>query len=107
MNNQIIEGLVDLGIFSSKSLSKEEYEKLSNEVQDSSFIYLKGTSSDAWTDNPEWFQQINTKNLSNDEINLLLKISQAKNIKTIKNISLFFLIITIISLVVTFFAFIA
>lgn len=104
MNNQIIEGLVGLGIFSSTSLSKEEYEKLSNENQDKSFMYLKGTNLDGWSDNLEWFKQIDTKNLSENEIKLLLKISQTKNIKTIKNVLLFYLGLTIVSLIIALFA---
>lgn len=103
MNNQIIEGLINLGIFNSKSISKSEYEKLSKDNTDTSFIYLHGKSDDNFADNPEWFKQVDTNNLSENEISLLLKINQAQNIKTIKNVLLFYFGITITCLIIALF----
>ena len=103
MNNQITEGLISLGIFGSKSISESDYQKLSKESADSRFIYLSGKSEDGFAGNPEWFKQVDTNNLSENEISLLLKISQAQNIKTIKNVLLFYFGITITCLIIALF----
>ena len=103
MNNQIVEGLISLGIFSSKSISESDYQKLSKENADSRFVYLSGKCDDGLAGNPEWFKQVDTNNLSESEICLLLKISQAQNIKTIKNVLLFYFGITITCLIIALF----
>lgn len=103
MNNQIVEGLISLGIFSSKSISESDYQKLSKENADSRFVYLSEKSDDGLAGNPEWFKQVDTNNLSENEINLLLKISQAQNIKTIKNVLLFYFGITVVCLLIAIF----
>ena len=103
MNNQIVEGLISLGIFGWKSILKSDYQKLSKENTDSRFIYLSGKSEDGFAGNPEWFKQVDTNNLSENDINLLLKISQAQNIKTIKNVLLFYFGITVICLLIAIF----
>lgn len=103
MNNQIVEGLINLGIFNSKSISESDYQKLSKENTDSRFVYLKGKIEDGLAGNPEWFKQVDTNNLSENEINLLLKISQTQNIKTIKNVLLFYFGITIACLLIVIF----
>lgn len=103
MNNQIIEGLIGLGVFDSKSISESDYQRLSKENTDSRFIYLRGKSEDGLAGNPEWFKQVDTNNLSENEINLLLKISQAQNIKTIKNVLLFYFGITVVCLIIALF----
>ena len=42
MNNKIIEDLVELGIYNSKTLSEEDYNKLSKDNINGSLMYITG-----------------------------------------------------------------
>lgn len=103
LTNKIINDLIELEIYQSKSLSKEEYEKLSNNKNDNK-IYLSGSyNNDIDNEFTKYYKEINTNGLTIEEIELQLSIERTKNIKAIKNMIIFFVIITVISLICLFF----
>lgn len=100
--NKTINDLVEFGIFQSKPLSKEEYEKLSN--NNSNKIYLSGSyNNDLDNEFTNYYKEIDTNGLTIEEIELQLSIERTKNIKLIKNMIIFFFILTVISLICLFF----
>lgn len=102
MNNEIIKELVELGIYDSKNLSEEEYNNLSKSNTNSSLIYITGYYEGDNDDSNKYFKEIDTKGLTVEDIKLQLEIDKAKNIRSIKNMVMFFVVITVISLVVMF-----
>lgn len=104
MNNKIIEELVELEIYKSKSLDKEQYEKLSKDNTDNSKIYIAGSYNDD-VDNElnKYYKEIDTNGLSIEEVKLQLDINKTKNIKSIKNMITFFAVVTVIGLICLFF----
>lgn len=102
MNNEIIKELVELGIYDSKNLSEEEYNNLLKSNTNSSLIYITGYYEGDNDDSNKYFKEIDTKGLTVEDIKLQLEIDKAKNIRSIKNMVMFFVVITVISLVVMF-----
>ena len=102
MNNKIIEDLVELGIYSSKTLSEEDYNNLSKNNTNSSLIYISGHYEGCNDANDKYFKEIDTKGLTLDNVRLQLEIDRTKNIKSIKSMITFFVVITVIALVSMF-----
>ena len=103
MNNKIIEDLVELGIYNSKILSEEDYNNLSKNNANDSLIYIAGHYGGGNEDYNKYFKEIDTKGLTTDDVRLQLEIDKTKNIKSIKSMVTFFVVITIIALVAMFF----
>ena len=103
MNNKIIEDLVELGIYNSKILSEEDYNNLSKNNTNDSLTYIAGHYEGGNEDYNKYFKEIDTKGLTPDDVRLLLEIDRTKNIKSIKSMITFFVVITVIALVAMFF----
>ena len=100
MNNKIIEDLVELGVYTSKSLQKEEFEELSAINTDNSLLYITGSYNDDYdNENNRYYKEIDTKGLSIEEVKLQLDIERTKNIKSVKSMTTFFVILTVIALI--------
>ena len=103
MNNKIIEDLVELGIYNSKTLSEEDYNNLSKNNTNSSLTYITGHYEGGNDDYNKYFKEIDTKGLTPDDVRLQLEIDRTKNIKSIKSMVTFFVVITVIALISAFF----
>ena len=103
MNNKIIEDLVELGIYNSKTLSEEDYNNLSKNNTNSSLTYITGHYEGGNSNYNKYFKEIDTKGLTYDDVKLQLEIDRTKNIKSIKSMVTFFVVITVIALIVAFF----
>ena len=103
MNNEIIEDLVELGIYNSKTLSEDEYNKLSKNNTNSSLIYITGRYVGGNDDYNKYFKEIDTKGFTLDDVKLQLEIDRTKNIRSIKSMVKFFVVLIVISLIVMFF----
>ena len=89
MKKQTIDGLIELGIFTAEYLSKDKYESLSqNDIQ-------FGDENEA-----KLYKQIDTKGLTEEEVKLLLEIDRTKNIRSIKTMAIFFVVLTLISIAI-------
>lgn len=103
MNNKIIEDLVELGIYKSKTLSEEDYNKLSQDKTNDSFMYITGYYEGGNEDYNKYFEEIDTNGLTQEDVKLQLEIDRTKNIRSIKSMVTFFVVLTVISLIVMFF----
>lgn len=104
INEKKIDDLVEFGIYKSRSLEKEEYEKLSANNSDKSKIYITGSySNDAENDLMKYYKEIDTNGLSTEEVMLQLDIEKTKIIKSIKSMMIFFVVVIVISLICIFF----
>lgn len=103
MNNKIIEDLVELGIYNSKTLSEDDYNNLSKNNTNDSLTYITGHYEGGNEDYNKYYKEINTKGLTEEEVKLQLEIDRTKNIRSIKSMVTFFVIITVIGMIVMFF----
>ena len=103
MNNKIIKDLVELGIYNSKTLSEEDYNKLSKDNTNGTLMYITGHYEGGNEDYNKYYKEIDTKGLTTDDVRLQLEIDKTKNIKSIKSMVTFFVVITVITLIVAFF----
>ena len=92
MSENIIEGLIELGIFDSKFLSEDGYIEAIKNNNDTNTVYIQCNYGG---------KQVNTKGLTNDDIQLLLNIDKTKNIRSIKRMITFFVILTSISIIIS------
>lgn len=99
MSNKILEELVRLGIYSSKMLSEEDYNKLLQTKPNNSLIYISGRYDGVIEERSKYFKEINTNGLTPDDVKLQLEIDKIKMIKSIKNMLTFFIITTIIGFI--------
>ena len=102
MNNKVIENLVELGIYNSKTLTKKEYDELSNNNADKTLIYISGYYEGVNKESSRWFKEVNTNNMTIDDIKLQLEINRTKNIKAVKNMVTFFVAFAVITSIITF-----
>lgn len=91
MNRDIIDGLVELEVFGSKFLSEDDYTNAPKDDNNTDIIYVPCSYGG---------KQIDTKGLTNEEIKLLLEIDRTKNIRSIKKMAIFFVVLTLISIVI-------
>ena len=103
MNNKIIEDLVELGVYNSKTLTEEEYNSLSKGNMDDSLVYIVGNYESGNEDYSKYYKEINTNGLTGEDVKLQLEIDRTKNIRSIKSMVTFFVVITVISMIVMFF----
>ena len=103
MNNKIIEDLVELGIYNSKTLSEEDYNNLSKNNTNSSLTYITGHYEGGNEDYNKYYKAINTKGLTEKDVKLQLEIDRTKNIRSIKSMVTFFVVITVIGMIIMFF----
>lgn len=103
MNNKIIEDLVELGIYNSKTLSEDDYNKLSKDNTNGSLMYITGHYGGCNEDYNKYYKEINTNNMTDEDVKLQLEIDRTKNIRSIKSMLTFFVVITIIGMIVMFF----
>lgn len=103
MNNKIIEDLVELGIYNSKTLTEEEYNSLSKGNTDDSLVYIVGNYESGNEDYSKYYKEINTNGMTDEDIKLQLEIDRTKNIRSIKSMVTFFVVITVIGMIVMFF----
>lgn len=103
MNNKIIEDLVELGIYNSKTLTEEEYNSLSKGNTDDSLVYIVGNYESGNEDYSKYFKEINTNGFTNEDVKLQLEIDRTKNIRSIKSMITFFVVITVIGMIIMFF----
>ena len=103
MNNKIIEDLVELGIYNSKTLSEEDYNNLSKNNTNSSLTYITGHYEGGNDDYSKYYKEINTKGLTEEDVKLQLEIDRTKNIRSIKSMITFFVVITVIGMIIMFF----
>lgn len=99
MKQKIIDKLIEIDLFGKTSVSEEEFNKHS-EIEDNFLYYTTKFDCGNGTVETEYWR-IDTKDLTPEEIDLLLKIDQTKNIRTIKNVAIFFVILTVISLIIS------
>lgn len=92
MNSKIVEGLLELGLYTYEPLQKEEYEAKSTEETDK--IYITGKDDSGY----QWYREVDTKGLSTEEIKLLLEIDRTQNVRKIRKSVTFFVVLTIISI---------
>lgn len=97
MNIQIMQDLIDLNIFTSKAVTEQEYQNALNGEKNTRYIYRENVNSEGH----KWFERVDTNNLSEQEIQLLLVTTKTKNIRTIKNVAIFFAVLTAISLAIS------
>lgn len=97
MNKQIIQDLIDLNIFKSKAIAEKEYMQAINKEKDSRYLYRENINSEG----RKWYEQVDMNNLSDQEIKMLLNTSKAKDIHTIKNAAIFFVALSIMSMVMS------
>ena len=102
MNTNIILDLVELGIYSLKTLSEDEYNDRPKNDTNNSLIYLTQKYEGPNGEPVLYYKEIDTKGLTPDELNLKLQIVQTKYAKSTKNMIKFFVIITVISMIITF-----
>lgn len=98
MNNKIIEDLVEMGIYNSKTLTEESFKNLSNNNSNDSLLYISGNYGNN-NESSNYYKEINTNNLTIEEIKLQLDINRTKYIKSIKNMITFFTVITVIGII--------
>ena len=103
MNNKIIEDLVELGIYNSKTLSEEDYNKLSKDNTNGTLMYITGHYEGGNEDYNKYYKEINTNSMTDEDVKLQLEIDRTKNIRSIKSMVTFFVIITVIGMIVMFF----
>ena len=103
MNNKIIEDLVELGVYNSKTLTEEEYNSLSKGNTDDSLVYIVGNYESGNEDYSKYYKEINTNGMTDEDIKLQLEIDRTKNIRSIKSMITFFVVITVIGMIVMFF----
>ena len=103
MNNKIIEDLVELGVYNSKTLTEEEYNSLSKGNTDDSLVYIVGNYESGNEDYSKYFKEINTNGFTNEDVKLQLEIDRTKNIRSIKSMITFFVVITVIGMIIMFF----
>lgn len=103
MNNKIIEALVELGIYNSKTLSEEDYNKLSKDNTNESLMYITGHYEGGNEDYNKYYKEINTNGMTDEDVKLQLEIDRTKNIRSIKSMVTFFVVITVIGMIVMFF----
>lgn len=92
MNRDIIDGLVELEVFDSKFLSEDDYTNAPKDDNNTDIIYVPCSYGG---------KQIDTKGLSNEEIRLLLEIDRTKNIRSTKKMVAFFVVLAVISVIIT------
>lgn len=100
MNNNVIDELIELEVFSYKSLSEEEYNDLKDK-SDESFIYQEGKFNLGNGQYSKWYKEINTHGLSENDIMLELAIMRTKTTKSIKSMVSFFVVLTVISMIIS------
>lgn len=98
MHKKIIESLVDLQVFDLKIISAKDFDLQKQENTSADTIYLH-EDTDYYGD--KIIKQIDTKGLSNEEIKLLLDIDRTKNIRSIKNMIIFFVVLAVISIIIS------
>ena len=103
MNNKIIEDLVELGVYNSKTLTEEEYNSLSKGNTDDSLVYIVGNYESGNEDYSKYYKEINTNGLTEEDVKLQLEIDRTKNIRSIKSMVTFFVVLTVIGMIVMFF----
>lgn len=94
MNKDIIVKLSKLNILETTTLSDIEYKTRTNNDR---YVYVDALDYGKTDYN---YRRIDTKGLTGEEIDLLLKIDQTKNIRAIKNMAVFFVTLTVISIIV-------
>lgn len=100
MNHKIVEDLVELGIYSSKTLSEEDYNKLSQNKTNDSLMYITGYYEGSNGNHNKYFKEINTNSFTEEDVKLQLEIDRTKNIRFIKSIVAFFVVLTVVSIIV-------
>ena len=115
MNEKIYDELVELGIFESRIISEEAYQKCKETDEDGSAVYYEtsynnggysldsNNSNDSNEEKNKWYKRIDTKGLSTEDVKLQLEIEQTKAINSIRKMVLFFVVITVIALVLALF----
>lgn len=115
MNEKICDELVELGIFESRVISEEAYQKCKETDEDGSAVYYEtsynnggysldsNNSNDSNEEKNKWYKRIDTKGLSPEDVKLQLEIEQTKAINSIRKMVLFFVVITVIALVLALF----
>lgn len=98
MHKKIIESLADLQVFDLKIISEKDFDLQKQENTSADTIYLH-EGADYYGD--KIIKQIDTKGLSNEEIKLLLDIDRTKNIRSIKNMIIFFVVLAVISIIIS------
>lgn len=99
MKQEVIDKLVEIEFFNKTSVSEEEYNKYYK--IDDGIMYYK--SEYKWSNGnvEKYFWKTDTRDLTPEEIDLLLKIKQTQDIGTIKKASIFFVTLSVISIVIS------
>lgn len=115
MNEKICDDLVEMGIFESRVISEEAYQKCRETDEDNSAVYFAVGPENSYGNSEsalggmkgnegyeKWFKRVDTKGLSEDDIRLQLQIEQTKAVKSIKKMVIFFVVVMVIGLVISF-----
>lgn len=95
MNKRIAKELASLEIYKVKAVSKKDYYEWINN-SDENFIFYEDTEH--IDSSLGRYNIINTMGYTTEEIKLMLEIDKAKNIRSIKSMITFFVVLTIISM---------
>ena len=105
----LINDLVNMGIFKERALTKKEFDELSELNKNSnSLIYMNGKCENIYkhgeydsneNDDNSWYKEVNTNGMDIDDIRLRVELNKAKNIRSIKGMVTFFVVLTIVSLI--------
>lgn len=104
MNIKNIDDLIELGIYSSRILTEEDYNILSRNNLDDNLFYITGCYENVDDECNKFYKEINNNGLTEQDLKLQLEIYKIKNIKSIKTMITFFVIITIINIIITLFS---
>lgn len=103
MKKEIAEKLVELGIYKEEFLSKEGYEELCNKAGESEILVIETHKSEE-DESIKWYKVIHTNGITEDEVEFLLKLDRNKNIRSIKSMVKFFVVLTVIGMIVVFYS---
>lgn len=94
MNNKIIKQLITLGIYDSRRITEEEYKEQSQKnTEESPYIYMVEENNGY-----NIYNKVDTKGLTPEEVELQLEIDRTKNVRSIKHMVCFFVILTVLSI---------
>ena len=101
MNKKIAKDLASLGIYKVKGVSKSTYDAGIHNADENFIFYEDSEYDDFETDR---YKMINTMGYTTEEIKLMVEINKAKNIRSIKRMVQFFVVLTVLGIIFAVFS---
>ena len=98
MKKEIAEKLVELGIYKEEFLDKDGYQELCSKMDESEILVIE-TFNNEEDGSIKWYKVIHTNGLTEEEVDFLLKLDKNMNIRSIKSMVKFFVVLTVIGIV--------